>query len=110
MLSGYNPKANIHPKPDKTQTKIAVVKLNMLLASFLNIIPAPIKPEPQTTCAIILAGSPPTFVEIKVKIKAPRSTNIVLLTPITLWDFSLSEPSRNPTHIKIIKLIIRFIF
>ena len=45
----FNPNANKHPNPERIQTNIAVVILLILSAEFLNIIPAPIKPDPQTT-------------------------------------------------------------
>lgn len=93
--------AVIQPKAEMHHTNTAVVRFWIFLELSLKIRPAPRKPIPVTTCAIILAGSPPICVEIYVNINEPNNTSEIVLTPIILCEWLRSMPNINPQLSKI---------
>ena len=73
-----------HPMADAPQIVAAVVRPLMLSPFFINT-PAPIKPIPETTCAIIRELSPPNIVgDIKQNNVLPNVINDIVFIPTAL--------------------------
>ena len=96
IASTYIPYPHRHPIAAAHQTVAAVVK-PLTVSPCLKIIPAPKKPIPDTTCAMIRELSP-------LKIEGDISTNNVLPSvisdivrvPTTLPCYSRSKPIKYP--------------
>lgn len=93
----YQPNPIAIPTDAENHTEAAVVRFFTNPPSPLRIIPAPIKPTPETICAAILAGEfGSTLVERKVNMAAPPMTNELVLIPAGLFLDSRSAPIMNP--------------
>lgn len=99
IATKYNPAPQAIPIPAVAHIPAAVVK--PCTAFFLyTIIPAPIKPIPETICAATLAtsafDSENPYFEIIIKRHAPKLTIVCVLTPASFARVFLSIPIQKP--------------
>ena len=103
--SKYIPMPIKAPIAADTQIVAAVVK-PCISSPFLNIIPAPRKPIPETIWATIRELSPNICGDIKQNNVEPRQINDIVLIPTSFPLRSLSYPMANPITVDNIILSI----